>query len=106
MAVAMSFGVKKREVVQVHLAASVWSFSIAWEEPEQIVFLAVYSFLLSCGCPNGQVRDVIDDSSEGLPVSLVEHRLVDGWKARLVVLAHLVRLSVQTEEEVFCCRQL
>ena len=86
-------------------AASVWSVSIAREEPEQIVFLAVFAFLFSCGSPNGQVRDVIDDISEGLPVSLVKHGLVDGWKASMVVLAHLVRLCCKLRG-VFCCRQL
>ena len=86
------FGVKKRKVVQVHLAASVWSFAIAWKEPEQVVFLAVFSFLLSCCGPNSQVLDILDDSSEGLPVSLVKHGLVDGWKASVIILAHLVLL--------------
>ena len=39
--------------------------------------------------------DVLDDSSEGLPVSLVKHGLVDGRKAIFFLLAHLVRLSVR-----------
>ena len=93
MAVAVSFGVKKREAVRVHHAASVWSISVAREKPEKVVLLAVDSFLLSCGCPNGQVRDVIDDSSEGLPVSIVEHGLVDGWKASMIILAHFVDVN-------------
>ena len=93
MAVAVSFGVKKREVVQVHLAASVWSFAIAWKEPEQVVFLAVFALLFSCSCPDSEVLDVLDDSSEGLPVSLVKHGLVDGWKASMIILAHLVDVN-------------
>ena len=93
MAVAVSFGVKKREVVRVHHAASVWSISVAREKPEKIVLLAVDSFLLSCGCPNGQVRDVIYDSSEGLPVSVVEHGLVDGRKASMIIVGHLVDVN-------------
>jgi len=93
VAVAVSFGVKKREAVRVHHAASVWSISVAREKPEKVVLLAVDSFLLSCGCPNGQVRDVIYDSSEGLPVSVVEHGLVDSRKASLSIFAHLVDVN-------------
>jgi len=74
MAVAVSFGVKKREV---YLAASAFSFAVLREQPEQVVFLAVYSLLLSCFCPYSQSLDVFDDCGEGLPVSLVEHVLVD-----------------------------
>ena len=44
---------------------------------------------------NGKIGDVIDDSSEGLPVCVVEHDLVDGRETSLItVLPHLVRLSV------------
>jgi len=95
VSVAVSFGVKKREVVHVHLAASALSFAVSWEEPEQVIFLAVFAFLFSCSCPDGQVRDIIDDSSEGLPVSLVEHGLVDCWKASMIILAHLVCLWIK-----------
>jgi len=59
MAVAMSFGVKKREVVHVHLAASAFSFAVALEQPEQVIFLAVVSLLLSCSGPDSQVLDVL-----------------------------------------------
>ena len=97
MAVAVSFGVKKREVVRVHHTASVRPISISRQKPEQIVLFAVDSLFLSCGCPNGQVRDVIDDCSEGLPVSVVEHGLVDGRKTNMVILPHLVLLLMQTE---------
>ena len=38
--------------------------------------------------------DVLDDSCEGLPVSLVKHGLVDGRNASIIVHAHLVRLLV------------
>ena len=48
------------------------------------------AFLFSCSCPDSQVLDVLDDSSEGLPVSLVKHGLVDGWSASMIILAHLV----------------
>ena len=34
---------------------------------------------------------------EGLPVSVVEHGLVDGRKTSMVILPHLVRLLMQTE---------
>jgi len=90
MAVAVSFGVKTREVVHVYLAASAFSFAVSREQPDQVVFLAVYSLLLSCYCPESQVLDVLDDCCEGLPVSLVKHVLVDGRKASMIVLAHLV----------------
>ena len=46
-----------------------------------------------CGCPDSQVFDVLDDSSEALPVSLVKHGLVDGWKASMIILAHLVDVN-------------
>ena len=52
MAVAVSFGVEKREVVHVYLAASAFSFAVAKEQPEQVVLLAVSSLLLSCCCPD------------------------------------------------------
>ena len=41
--------------------------------------------------PNGEIGDVIDDSSEGLPVSVFEHDLVDSREASLIaaILAHL-----------------
>ena len=93
MAVAVSFGVKKREVVHVHLAASAFSFAVAWKQPEKVIFLAVFSFLFSCSCPDSQVLDVFDDSSEGLPVSLVKQGVVDGWKASMIILAHLVEVN-------------
>ena len=62
-------------------------------------FVAPASWLLYCDegwtvCIVKQV-DVLDDSSEGLPVSLVKHGLVDGRKAIFFLLAHLVRLSVE-----------
>jgi len=60
------------------LLTSAFSFAVAKEQPEQVVFLAVFSFLFCCGCPDSQVPDVLDDCGEGLPVSLVEHVLVDG----------------------------
>ena len=91
MAVAVSFGVKKREVDHVYLAASAFSFAVA--RPEQVVFLAVVSLLFSCCSPDSQVLDVIDDCGEGLPVSLVQHVLVDGRKASMTVLAHLVDVN-------------
>ena len=95
MAVAVSFGVEKREIVpsHVYLAASAFSFAVAREQPEQVVLLAVFSLLLSCCCPHSQVLDVLVDCGEGLPVSLVEHVLVDGRKASLIVLAHLVDVN-------------
>jgi len=93
MAAAVSFGVEKREVVHVYLAASAFSFAVAREQPEQVVFLAVFSFLFSCCCPDSQVLDVLDNCGEGLPVSLVEHVLVDGRKACMIVLAHLVDVN-------------
>jgi len=93
VALAVSLGVKKRKVVHGHLAASVWSFAITWKEPEQVVFPAVLALLFSCCCPDSQVLDVLDDSSEGLPVSLVKHGLVDGWKASMIILAHLVDVN-------------
>ena len=37
--------------------------------------------------------DVLDDNSEDLPVSLVKHGLVDGWKASMIILAHLVDVN-------------
>ena len=52
--------------------------------------------------------DVLDDSSEGLPVSLVKHGLVDGWKASMIILAHLVdvnRSFVGQTELVFSIRR-
>jgi len=51
------------------------------------------AFFLSRGGPDSQVLDVLDDSDEGLPVSLVEHVLVDGRKASMIVLAHLVDVN-------------
>ena len=90
MAVAVSFSVEKREVVHVYLAASAFSFAVA---REQVVLLAVFSLLLSCCCPGSQVLDVLDDCGEGLPVSLVEHVLVDGRKVSMIVLAHLVDVN-------------
>ena len=39
--------------------------------------------------------DVLDDSSEGLPVSLVKHGLVDGREAIFFLVVHLVCLSVK-----------
>jgi len=89
MAVAVSFGVEKREIFpsHVYLAASAFSFAVA---PEHVVLLAVFSFLFSCCCPDCQVLDVLDNCAEGLPVSPVENVLVDGRKASMIVLAHLV----------------
>ena len=51
------------------------------------------SWLLHCdeGWTVCLVKQV--DSSEGLPVSLVEHVLVDGRKASIIVLAHLVDVN-------------
>ena len=77
MAVAVSFGVNKRKVVHVHLAASAFSFAVAREQPEQGIFLAIVPLLLSRSGPDSQVLDVFDDSGEDLPVFLVEHVLVD-----------------------------
>jgi hypothetical protein len=37
--------------------------------------------------------DVLDDSSEGLPVSLVKHGFVDGRKASMIILGHLVDVN-------------
>ena len=37
--------------------------------------------------------DTLDDSSEDLPVSLVKHGLVDGRKASMIILAHLVDVN-------------
>jgi len=93
MVVAVSLGVKKREVVHVYLAAYAFSFAVAREQPEQVVFLAIIPFLFSCCGPDSQVLDVLDDCGEGLPVSLVEHVLVDGRKASIIVLAHLVDVN-------------
>ena len=93
MAVAVSFGFKKRKVVHVHLAASIWSFAIAWKEPEQVGFFAVFALFFSCSCPDSQILDVLDDNSECLSVSLVKHALVDGWKASTIILAHLVDVN-------------
>jgi len=93
MAVAVSFGVKKRKVVHVYLTASAFSFAVLREQPKQVVFIAVYSLLLSCCCPDSQVLDVLDDCGKGLPVSLVEHVLVDRWKVSMIVLAHLVDVN-------------
>ena len=58
--------------------------------------VAPASWLLHCEegwtvCLVKQV-DVLDDSSEGLPVSLVKHGLVDGPTC-FILLAHLVCLS-------------
>ena len=102
MAVAVSFGVKKREVVRVHHAASVRPISVSEQKSQQIVLLSVYSLFFGCGGPNGEIGDVIDDSSEGLPVSVVEHGLVDGRETSLITMfAHLVRLSVELRETMF-----
>ena len=68
---------QEEEIVHVHLAASAFSFAVAWEQPEQVIFLAVFAFLLSNSDPDSQVLNVFDDSGEGLPVSLVEHVFVD-----------------------------
>ena len=94
VAVAVSFGVKKREVVHVCLAVSAFSFAVAREQPKQVVFLAVVSLLFSCCSPDSQVLGVLDDCGEGLPVSLVEHVVVDGRKASMIVLAHLASVDV------------
>ena len=56
----------------------------------RLYFLPSSPFFLSCSGPDSQVLDVLDDCGEGLPVSLVEHVLVDGRKASMIVLAHLV----------------
>jgi len=90
MAVAVSFGVKKREVVHVYLA---FSFAVAREQPEQVILLSIVAFFFSRGGPDSQVLDVLDDSGEGFPVSLVEHVLVDGRTASMIVLAHLVDVN-------------
>jgi len=103
MAVAVSFGVKKREVVHVHLAASAFSFSVAREQPEQVIFLSIVAFFFSRGGPDSQFLDVLDDSCEGLPVSLVEHVLVDGWKASMIILAHLVDVNHSVGWSVESC---
>jgi len=102
MAVAVSFSVKKREVVHVYLAASAFSFAVAREQPEQVIFLAIVALFFSCCGPDSQVLDVLDDISEGLPVSLVEHVLVDGRKASMIVPPHLVDVnrSVGWSDEV------
>jgi len=93
MAVAVSFSVKKREVVHVHLAASAFSFAVAREQPEQVIFLAIIPLLFSRSGPDSQVLDVFDDSGESLPVSLVEHVLVDRRKASMIVVVHLVDVN-------------
>ena len=93
MAVAVSLGIMKREVVVVHHAASVRSISISEQKPEQIVLLAVDALFLRSSGPNGEIGDVIDDNSEGLPVSVVEQGLVDGRETSFTF-PHLVRLSV------------
>ena len=84
---------QEEESCYVHLAASAFSFAVAWEELEQFIFLAVFAFLFSCRCPDSQILDVLDDNSEGLPVSLVKYGLVDGWKASMIILAHLVDVN-------------
>ena len=56
----------------------------------KLYFLPSSPFFLSCSGPYSQVLDVLDDNSEGLPVSLVKHGFVDGWKASMIILAHLV----------------
>ena len=83
--------------MRFHLAASALSFAIAWKEPEQIIFLAVFALLFSCSCPDSEVLDVLDDSSEGLPVSLVKHGLVEGRKASMIILAHLIDVNGSRE---------
>jgi len=93
MAVAVSFGVKKREVVHVYRTTSAFSCAVAREQPEQVVFLVIVSFLFSCCGADRQVLYVLDDCGEGLPVSLLEHVLVDGRKASMIVLAHLVNVN-------------
>ena len=61
----------------------------------RLYFFPSVPFFFGGGGPNGEIGDVIDDSSEGLPVSVVEHGLVDGRETSLItVFAHLVRLSV------------
>ena len=93
MTVAVSLGIKKREVVQVHHAATVRSVSISEQKPKQIVLFAVDALFFGGSGPNGEIGDVIDDSSEGLTVSVVEHDLVDGRETS-VILPHLVRRTV------------
>ena len=63
----------------------------------QIVFLAVDALFLRSGGPDGEIGDVIDYSSERLPVSVVEHNLVDGRETSflIAVLPHLVCRSVR-----------
>ena len=95
VAVAVSLGIMKREVVIVHHAASFRSVPVSGQKPKKVVFLPVCSFFFGGGGPNGKIGDVIDDSSEGLPVSVVEHDLVDCRETSLItVFDHLVRLSV------------
>ena len=72
-------------------------------------FLAVFALFFSCSCPDSEVLDVLDDSSEGLPVSLVKHGFVDGWKASMIILTHLVDVNGsfvgQTELVFSICRE-
>ena len=72
--------------------------SFIWLSCCAVGLVAPASWLLHCDagwtvCLVKQV-DVLDDSGEGLPVSLVKFGLVDGREASVIIVVHLVRLAV------------